>query len=104
MFHAKLVYDKEAVCQSPVVDDFDRVVNLDEKGNEHISFEKVDYSKVQESLGDFMQWSLKYLFDAGIDPNFGIRTGFNTRLAGVDALKAGIDVVVGVVESENKGE
>ena len=104
MFHAKLVYAKGAVCQSPVIDDFDRVVNLDEKGNEHITFEKVDYSKVQDSLGDFMQWSLKSLTAAGIDPNFGIRTGFNTRLDGVAALQAGIDAVVNVVESENKSE
>lgn len=104
MFHAKLVYDREVVCQSPVVDDFDRVVNLDEKGNDHVTFEKVDYPKVQESLGDFMKWSLKSLVAAGIDPDTGIRTGFNTRLAGISALQAGIDAVVNVVESESKSE
>ena len=87
MFHSRLVYDKNAVCQSRVCDDFQRVVNVDEKGDEHITFVKVDYKKIQESLGDFMKWSLKSLVLAGIDPDFGIKTGLNTRLDGIGTVE-----------------
>lgn len=102
MFHAKLVYDKKAVCQSRVCDDYERVVNVDEKGDEHITFEKVDYRKLQESLGSCDKWSLRSLVAAGIDPDFGIKTGFNTRLDGVSAVGAAIEQINAVVESENK--
>lgn len=102
MFHAKLVYDKNADCQSRVCDDFERVVNVDEKGDEHITFEKVDYRKIQDSLGSCDKWSLKSLVAAGIDPNFGIRTGFGTRLEAASAIGAAAAEIIGVVESENK--
>lgn len=104
MFHAKLVYDKKAVCQSSVVEDFDRIVNLDQNGVEHISYEKVDYPKIQESLGDFTKWSLKSLVSAGIDPDFGIRTGFGTRLEAASAIQAASARIIDVVEQENKSE
>ena len=86
MFHSKLVYAFDAVCESPVAPDYERVVNVDEKGVDHITYEKTDYRKIQESLGTFDMWSLSYLMKAGIDPDFGIRTGFNTRLGGLNAL------------------
>lgn len=102
MFHSKLVYDKKAVCQSRVCDDLQRVVNVDENGDERITFEKVDYPKLQESLGDFMKWSLKSLVSAGIDPDFGIKTGFNTRLDGVDVVESSVKVINDVIDSESK--
>lgn len=74
-------------CQSPVQDDYNRVVNYDEDGNEYITYEKVDYPTLQESLGSWMDWSLTNLLKAGIDPAFPIHTGLNTRLEGVDFVQ-----------------
>ena len=104
MFHSRLVFDKNAVCQSRVCDDFQRVVNYDEKGNEHITFEKVDYRKLQDSLGSFDLWSLKSLISAGIDPSFGIKTGFNTRLDGLGIVESAIDQIDNVVNESEKSE
>lgn len=102
MFHSRLVYDKESVCQSRVCPDYQRTVNFDEKGEEYITFEKVDYPKIQESLGSFENWSLRSLIAAGIDPDFGIKTGFNTRLEGASVVEASVRKINEVVDSENK--
>lgn len=104
MFHAKLVYDKKAVCQSRVCPDYQRTVNVDEKGDEHITFDKVDYSKIQESLGSSDNWSLRSLIAAGIDPDFGIKTGFNTRLEGSGVVASAISKINEVVDVESKNE
>lgn len=104
MFHSRLVYDKYAVCQSRVCDDFQRTVNVDEKGDERITFEKVDYKRLQDSLGDFTKWSLKSLVAAGIDPDFGIKTGFGTRLECVGVVDSAVKQINEVVDSENKSE
>lgn len=103
MFHARMVYDKKAVCQSRVCDDYQRTVNVDEKGDEHITFDKVDYKKIQDSLGDYQKWSLKSLVDAGVDPDFGIKTGFGTRLEGISVVDMSVNRITEVIESE-KGE
>lgn len=102
MFHARLVYDKKAVCQSRVCDDFQRTVNVDEKGDEHITFDKVDYKKLQDSLGDCDKWSLRSLVYAGIDPDFGIKTGFNTRLDGVGVLGSAVEQINNEIDSDSK--
>lgn len=102
MFHARLVYDKKAVCQSRVCPDYQRTVNVDEKGDEHITFDKVDYPKIQESFGSFDNWSLRSLVAAGIDPDFGIRTGFGTRLEGVAAVEGAVKQINDVVVSNNE--
>lgn len=104
MFHARLVYDKNAVCQSRVCDDYQRTVNVDEKGDEHITFDKVDYKKLQDSLGDYRKWSLQSLVAAGIDPDFGIKTGLNTRLEGVGVLETAVSQINSVIDSESKSE
>lgn len=77
---------KEFSCQSPVQDDYNRVVNYDEAGKEYISYEKVNYPKLQASLGSYLDWSLQSLMKAGIDPAFPIHTGNPTRLEGIDEL------------------
>lgn len=104
MFHARLVYDKKAVCQSRVCDDYVRTINVDEKGDEHITFDKVDYKKLQDSLGDFEKWSLKSLVAAGIDPDFGIKTGYGTRMEGLGAVEDSVNKINEVIDSVNKGE
>lgn len=86
MFHADLVYDKKACFQSRVRPDYDRVVNVDEDGTERISYELVDYRKIQESNGSFLNWSLDALLKAGINPDSAIKTGFNSRLDGFNEM------------------
>jgi len=76
----------EFSSQSPVQVDYERVVNYDEDGNELISYEEIDYPKIQASLGSWSNWSLEALVKAGIDPAFPIHTGNPTRLEGLDAI------------------
>ena len=86
---------------SPVRDDFDRIVNIDDEGNEFITYEKVDYPKFQKSLGSFADWSLNALLKAGINPNFPIHTSNPTRLDGLDALTAFEDMADEVLAEIN---
>ena len=73
-------------CQSPLQEDFDRHVNIDENGNEYITYTKVDYPSIQKSHGSFKDWSLNALLAAGIDPAISIHTGAPTRLDGLQEL------------------
>lgn len=84
----KCYFDKSVVQASRVCDDLVRIVNYDEKGNEFITWEKFDYSTFQKSNGVVEDWSLDSLLKAGINPDFGIRTGFNTRLDGLGELQS----------------
>lgn len=90
---------------SPVQKDYNRVVNYDEDGNEFITWEEVDYSKLIRSLGSVEDWSLNALLAAGVNPNFGISTGNPTRLEGlgvIDDASAYVDALL--AETENKDE
>ena len=90
---------------SPVQDDFIRKVNYDEDGNEFITFEKVDYSKLIASNGSVLDWSLNSLLKAGINPNFSIHTGNPTRLEGigvVDDAQAYVDALFAEEVKDNK--
>lgn len=71
---------------SPVETDYVRVVKYDEKGDEHIVWEPFDYPEYQKFLGPVNNWTLEALLKAGIDPNFGISTGYPTRLEGINAI------------------
>lgn len=104
MFHSVLVYDKKARVQSRVRPDYDRVVNVDEDGTEHISYELVDYRKIQESNGSFVNWSLDALLKAGINPDFPIKTGFNTRLDGFGEMSAGAAAVGAALDEFEKAK
>lgn len=88
---------------SPVQDDFIRKVNYDEDGNEFITYEKEDYSKLIASNGSVFDWSLEALLKAGVNPNFSIHTGNSTRLEGlgvIDDAQAYVDALF--AEEENK--
>ena len=82
------LFDYELNQCSPVQVDYVRKVNYDEDGNQFITYEEVDYPKLQASLGVWNDWSLQSLLKAGINPNFPIHTGNPTRLEGLDALDA----------------
>lgn len=82
----KKYFDKKIHQSSPVQVDYDRVCNYDEDGKEFIVFEKVDYPKIQKANGRVKDWTLDALLAAGINPNFPIHTGYNTRIEGVDVI------------------
>ena len=88
---------------SPIQKDYNRVVNYDDEGNEFITWEEVDYSKIVKSLGSVADWSLNALLKAGINPNFSISTGNPTRLEGlgvIDDAQAYVDALF--AEETNK--
>lgn len=82
----KKLFNNDIHCESPVQKDYTRVVKYDEDGNEFVTYEEQDLASYQQSLGIVGDWSLDALLKAGIDPSFPIHTGYNTRLAGLDAL------------------
>ena len=103
MAKRKEMKGSEFSCQSPVQPDYNRVVQYDEEGNEIVTYEEVDYPKVQASLGSWTDWSLNTLLKAGINPDFGIHTGNPTRLEGVDMiadLSAQADAILAGIEDE----
>lgn len=82
----KKYFDKNVNQSSPVQKDYDRKVNYDEDGNEFLSWVEVDYQKIQDSNGSVLDWRLDKLLAAGINPNFPIATGINTRLEGIGVV------------------
>ena len=75
---------------SPVQVDLVRSVSYDEDGNELISFVKTDYPSIQASHGCVTDWTLDALVKAGVNPDFGIKTGFVTRLDGLAQVERGV--------------
>lgn len=100
----KMYFDKSVNQCSPVAVDYNRVVNYDEDGIQFITYEKVDLAKFQQSLGLVDNWSLDSLVKAGIDPRFGIHTGFNTRLEGIGMLDGLISYADSVLAPEENNE
>lgn len=96
----KCYFDKSVNQASRVCDDFVRKVNYDEKGNEFITWEKFDYPTFQKSNGSALDWSLDALLKVGINPDFGIRTGFNSRLDGLDELSSAADKINALLDSD----
>lgn len=91
--------------ESLIQDDYDRVVNYDESGSEHITWMKVDYESIQKSNGFVSDWSLDSLLKAGINPNFPIHTGNSTRLEGIDVVSEAAAIADTLIaEDTNKNE
>lgn len=82
----KAYFDSSINQCSRVIDDFQRIVDIDDSGSELVRYEKFDYPKFQSSLGTVDMWSLDALVKAGIDPSFSIHTGLSTRLEGIDTV------------------
>ena len=80
------LFDYSLNQASPVQKDFAQVEKVDEDGNVFVSYEEVDYPKVQSSFGLVKNWSLDVLLKAGINPNFPIHTGNTTRLAAAASM------------------
>lgn len=97
-------FDKSVPKSSPVQKDYNRVVNYDENGNEFITFEEVDYPAIQQANGEAADWSLNALLAAGVNPNFPIHTGNNTRLEGLNTLNQAIAIADSILAEETKSE
>lgn len=95
------LFDFSIDQESPIVKDYARKVNVDSEGNEFITWEEVDYPKLQQSLGIWNDWSLTSLLKAGVNPNFPIHTGNPTRLEGFDTLTAFEDMADEVLAEIN---
>lgn len=104
MAHLKLCFNSACDQKSPIVQDYDRVVNVDEDGNEVVIYLPVDANKIRESNGSVKDWSLDALLKAGINPNFPIRTGLNTRLEGVDVVNDAVASLDEILGSETKSD
>lgn len=71
---------------SPVGEDSVRVVKFGKDGEELVTFEPIDYKSIRDSHGTVDLWSLNSLIKAGVNPDFNIHTGFNSRIEGVDVV------------------
>lgn len=95
-------FDYKSNQCSPTRVDYFPYKEVDEKGKEYTSYKEVDYSEVVKSHGTMEMWSLEALVKAGIDPNFGIRTGFATGLEAESAIQSAIGVIdSAIAESSN---
>lgn len=95
--------DTSAKIQSPIQQDLTRVVKHDEEGNEHVSYVPVDGEALIKSNGKYSAWSLNSLMAAGINPDFPISTGYNSRLEGIGAVvdaAAQINAILDEAEAE----
>lgn len=97
-------FDSSVNQFSPSRTDVVRVVKYDSKGEEHVSYEDFDSLSYQKSLGTLFDWDLSNLLKAGINPNFPIHTGYNTRLAGIDDLARISAFVDNLFESDESVE
>lgn len=97
-------FDKSVPKSSPIQKDYNRVVNYDENGNEFITWEEVDYSSIQQANGSVDMWSLNSLLAAGVNPNFPIHTGNNTRLEGLNTLNQAVAIADSILAEETKSE
>lgn len=88
---------------SPIVDDYVRSVFYDDDGNEVIKFVKTDYPSIQASHGNVSDWSIDALLKAGVNPDFGIQTGFTTRLNGLAQLQLAVDYGNALADEIEKG-
>lgn len=97
-------FNKGVSTSSPIQKDYNRVVNYDEAGNEFITYEEVDYPSVQESHGTVDLWELNSLLAAGVNPNFPIHTGNNTRLEGIGVIQQAEAMADAILAEENENK
>lgn len=91
----KTHYDKHVNLNSPVIPDYQRVVNYDEDGNEIITTEPVDYAAIIASRGDASLWKLGTMLKAGIDPgSFSIHTSAPSRIENESGVQQMLNDVV----------
>lgn len=69
-----------------VLEDLALRIKKDKDGNSIPVFEPIDYKKIAEDNGTVDMWQLDNLLAAGINPDFPVHTGYNTRLEGIGEL------------------
>lgn len=78
-------YNKKLNTCSPEVKDYERIIKMVNE-NEVVTFIEVDNHKRVIANGCEADWKLNNMLKAGINPQTGIHTGNNTRLAGINEL------------------
>lgn len=96
----KAMFSPEVDQNSPVFGDVMRVVERDEDGREINTFPPVDYEKIRKDNGSVDLWALESLLKAGVDPSFPVKTGFNSRVEGIQDLDSMESQVDALFESE----
>lgn len=72
---------------SPIIPEYQRVSNIDEKGIEYVSYVPFDLTTVTRGNGSVNDWKLNNLIRAGINPaQFNIHTGNVSRIEGIGDL------------------
>ena len=81
-------FNSESSHVSQVIPEFERVVEVDEDGNEYTSYIPLDTKKIIESNGKVSDWQLDALLKAGINPeSFSIHTASSvSRLEGAGTV------------------
>lgn len=96
-------YNRKLKTYSPEVKDYERVSKM-VNGNEVVSFVEVDNHKRVIANGCEADWKLNNMLKAGINPNTGIHTGNNTRLAGINELNMFKEATNKLIETEETVE
>lgn len=96
-------YNRKLKTTSPVVVDYERKSSIVE-GNEVVTFVEVDNRKRVIANGSEADWNLNNMLKAGINPNTGIHTGNNTRLAGINDLNVFKEATNKLFESVQESE
>ena len=78
--------DKSVDTYSPTCGDVERIVKLDEEGNEIIEFVGVNYKILESTRGSVFDYQLDKLLAAGVDPAFPVHTGMNSRIEGTSVV------------------
>ena len=94
-------FDYDCNQCSPVRLDYERTVSYDSDGNEFVSWLPVDYSLLRQRNGSVVDWSLENLLKAGVNPDFPIKTGLNTRLEGVCFIEQASAVADSILNDTN---
>lgn len=98
----KVYFDESIDQRSPVQVDYNRIVKYNEKGEEVVIYQEVDYPSFQKSLGKAINWNLNELLKAGVNPDFSISTGFGTRLEGVGVIADFASQVDAILKESNE--
>lgn len=91
-------FNSNVVQNTPVTDDYLLVHKTGKDGEDITELEKVDYVKLQRSLGPASNWSITALMRAGIDPkSLTPHTSSPTRSEGYDE----VDKLISDLQTQN---
>ena len=88
---------------SPIIPEYQRVINVDENGNEYCSYVPLDLTAITRANGSASDWSLNNMIKAGVNPaDFNIHTGNVNRMEGLGDLSTIMGDLDVFLNEENK--